>query len=94
MTLLVDTASFPRTPDSYPQSRLKQYCVCHSEVPTERSVNGVTVSGWCKNKLNVCGGVGERELAKQNYRQAAKSEPTCGSNPRPADDEGQDAHGS
>jgi len=42
----------------------------------------------------VWGGVGERELAKQNYRQAAKSEPTCGSNPRPADDEGQDAHGS
>jgi hypothetical protein len=34
------------------------------------------------------------KLAKQNYRQTAKSEPTCGSDPRPADDEGQDAHDS
>jgi hypothetical protein len=55
----------------------------------------VTVSGWCRNKLNVCVCVlmGGWELAKQNYRQTAKSEPTCGSDPRPADDEGQDVHG-
>ena len=62
--------------------------VCHSEVPTGRSGNGVTGSDWYRNKLCVC------KLAKQNYKQTAKPEPTCGSDPRPADDEGQDAHDS